>query len=146
MLSENTAASIRRLIVHAPNGAWVRLGDVATVAVESGPPQIRRDDVQRRVVIEANVKGRDLGGVVAELQRRIASEVELPPGYTVVFGGQFENQRRAQQRLMVVVPLSLALIFLLLYFAFHSVGQALLIMVNVPLALIGGVVALISSA
>jgi len=88
------------------------------------------------------VEGRDMGGLVAELQQRIASEIDLPTGYTVVYGGQFENQQRAQARLMVVVPLSLGLIFLLLYFAFHSVGQAALIMLNVPLALIGGIAAL----
>ena len=141
----NSVAAIRDLILQAPGGAWVRLGDVARVAIESGPPQIRRDDVQRRVVIQANVEGRDMGGLVAELQGRIEREVDLPAGYTVVFGGQFENQQRAQARLMVVVPVSLGLIFLLLYFAFGSVGQALLIMLNVPLALIGGIAALFFS-
>jgi len=134
--------SIRQLVMQAPSGAWVRLGEVAEVAIESGPPQIRRDDVQRRVVIQSNVEGRDMGGLVKELRQRIAEEIDLPAGYSVVFGGQFENQQRAQQRLMIVVPLSLGLIFLLLYFAFHSVGQALLIMLNVPLALIGGIAAL----
>ena len=138
----NSVEAIRNLILQAPNGAWVKLGDVAQVAIESGPPQIRRDDVQRRVVIQTNVEGRDMGGLVAELQQRIGSEIDLPPGYTVVYGGQFENQQRAQARLMIVVPLSLGLIFLLLYFAFHSVGQAALIMLNVPLALIGGIAAL----
>jgi len=134
--------AIRDLVIKAPNGALVRLGDVAKVDIVSGPPQVRRDDVQRRVVIQANVEGRDMGGLVAELQQRIATEVKLPPGYSVVFGGQFENQQRAQARLMIVVPISLALIFLLLFFAFGSVGQALLIMINVPLALIGGIAAL----
>ncbi len=134
--------AIGDLILQSPQGAWVRLRDVASVSVESGPPQIRRDDVQRRVVIQANVEGRDMGGLVAELRERIGREVDLPPGYSVVFGGQFENQERAQARLSLVVPLSLGLIFLLLYFAFHSVGQALLIMLNVPLALIGGIAAL----
>ncbi len=133
---------LRRLVLRSANGAWVRLGEVADVRIESGPPQIRRDDVQRRVVIQANVEDRDMGGLVTELRQRIADEVDLPPGYSVVFGGQFENQQRAQRRLMIVVPLSLGLIFLLLYFAFHSMGQALLIMINVPLALIGGIVAL----
>ncbi|HEC13332.1 MAG TPA: efflux RND transporter permease subunit [Acidiferrobacteraceae bacterium] len=141
----NNVEAIRNLMIQAPNGAWVRLGDVATVAIESGPPQIRRDDVQRRVVIQTNVAGRDMGGLVAELRERINKEVDLPTGYTVVFGGQFENQQRAQAKLMVVVPLSLALIFLLLYFAFNSVGQAMLIMLNVPLALIGGIAALFLS-
>ena len=137
--------SIRALILQAPSGAWVRLGDVAKVDIESGPPQIRRDDVQRRVVIQSNVEGRDMGGLVAELRQRINDEINLPTGYTVVFGGQFENQQRAQARLLIVVPLSLGLIFLLLYFAFSSVGQALLIMLNVPLALIGGIAALFFS-
>jgi len=141
----NNVEAIRSLILEAPGGAWVKLGDVAQVNIESGPPQIRRDDVQRRVVIQTNVEGRDMGGLVAELQRRIDAEVDMPPGYTVVFGGQFENQQRAQARLMIVVPLSLGLIFLLLYFAFSSIGQALLIMLNVPLALIGGIVALFIS-
>ena len=134
--------AIRNLVLKSPQGAWVKLREVAGVNIESGPPQIRRDDVQRRVVIQSNVEGRDMGGLVAELQTRINKEIDLQPGYTVVFGGQFENQQRAQKRLMIVVPLSLGLIFLLLYFAFSSVGQALLIMLNVPLALIGGIAAL----
>ncbi|MDE0006412.1 MAG: CusA/CzcA family heavy metal efflux RND transporter [Rhodospirillaceae bacterium] len=141
----SSADGIRQLVLQAPNGAWVRLGDVAQVEIESGPPQIRRDDVQRRVVIQSNVVGRDMGGLVTELRQRIAGEVDLPPGYSVVFGGQFENQQRAQARLAIVVPLSLGLIFLLLYFAFQSVGQAFLIMLNVPLALIGGIAALFFS-
>ena len=138
----NNVEAIRDLILPAPNGAWVKLGELANVNIESGPPQIRRDDVNRRVVIQSNVEGRDMGGLVAELQQRIDEEIDMPAGYTVVFGGQFENQQRAQTRLMIVVPISLALIFLLLYFAFNSVSQALLIMLNVPLALIGGIAAL----
>ena len=144
-IHRNSVEAIQSLILQAPNGAWVKLGDVAQVAIESGPPQIRRDDVQRRVVIQANVEGRDMGGLVAELRERIDAEINMPAGYTVVFGGQFENQQRAQARLMVVVPVSLGLIFLLLYFAFNSVGQAMLIMINVPLALIGGIAALFIS-
>ena len=143
--NRNSVEAIRGLILQATNGAWVKLGEVARVAIESGPPQIRRDDVQRRVVIQSNVQGRDMGGLVAELRKRIDSDIDMPPGYTVVFGGQFENQQRAQARLMVVVPLSLGLIFLMLYFAFDSIGQALLIMLNVPLALIGGIAALFFS-
>jgi len=141
----SSVATIRDLIVQAPGGALVPLYKVATVDIESGPPQIRRDDVQRRVVIQTNVEGRDMGSLVSELTTRIEAEIDLPPGYSVVFGGQFENQQRAEAKLMIVVPLSLGLIFLLLYFAFHSVGQALLIMLNVPLALIGGVGALFLS-
>ncbi len=141
----NNVEAIRSLILQAPGGAWVKLGDVAQVQIETGPPQIRRDDVQRRVVIQSNVEGRDMGGLVAELDQRIKDEIDMPAGYSVVFGGQFENQQRAQARLMIVVPVSLGLIFLLLYFAFNSVGQALLIMINVPLALIGGIAALFIS-
>ncbi|NRA62568.1 MAG: efflux RND transporter permease subunit, partial [Psychrobium sp.] len=102
-------------------------------------PQVRRDDVQRRVVIQANVQGRDMGSVVNDIRAAIANEVKLPTGYSVAIGGQFENQQRAQERLSIVVPLSLALIALILYFAFGSVGQAMLILVNVPLAVIGGI-------
>lgn len=137
--------SIGSLILQSPGGAWVRLEDVASIGVEQGPPMIKRDDVQRRIVIQSNVEGRDMGSLVAELDQRIQNEVRLPPGYSVVFGGQFENQQRAQAKLMVVVPLSLLMIFLLLYFMFHSVGQAALIMLNVPMALIGGILALFVS-
>ncbi|MBK1872613.1 MAG: efflux RND transporter permease subunit [Oceanospirillales bacterium] len=134
--------AIADLRLQAPSGAWVRLGDVADVSIQSGPPQVRRDDVQRRVVIQSNVQGRDMGSVVADIREAIESEVDLPPGYSVDIGGQFENQQRAQKRLAIVVPVSLGLIALLLYFAFSSVGQALLILVNVPLAVIGGVFSL----
>ena len=134
--------AIADLRIQSPTGAWVRLGDIAIVSFESGPPQVRRDDVQRRVVIQANVQGRDMGSVVKDIRKAIDDKVDLPAGYSVVIGGQFENQQRAQQRLAVVVPLSLALIALLLYFAFGSVGQAMLILVNVPLAVIGGIFSL----
>jgi cobalt-zinc-cadmium resistance protein CzcA len=141
----DSVEAIRGLIVQATSGAWLRLADVAEVAIESGPPQIRRDDVQRRVVIQTNVEGRDMGGLVSELRERISNEISLPPGYSIVFGGQFENQQRAQARLMIVVPMVLGVIFLMLYFAFNSVGQAFLIMLNLPLALIGGIAALFFS-
>jgi cobalt-zinc-cadmium resistance protein CzcA len=134
--------TIADLRLQAPSGAWVRLGDVAEVSIASGPPQVRRDDVQRRVVIQANVQGRDMGSVVADIRQAIVEQVDLPTGYSVDIGGQFENQQRAQKRLALVVPVSLGLIALLLYFAFASVGQAMLILVNVPLAVIGGVFSL----
>ena len=134
--------AISELRLQSPTGAWVRLADVAEVAIESGPPQVRRDDVQRRVVVQANVQGRDMGSVVADIRGVIAAQVALPPGYSVDIGGQFESQQRAQKRLSLVVPVSLALIALLLYFAFSSFGQAMLILVNVPLAVIGGIFSL----
>ena len=134
--------AISDIRLQSPTGAWVRLGDVASVSFESGPPQVRRDDVQRRVVIQANVQNRDMGSVVADIREIIAKKVNLPSGYSISIGGQFESQQRAQKRLAIVVPLSLGLIALLLYFAFGSVGQAMLILVNVPLAVIGGVFSL----
>ncbi len=134
--------AIADLILQSPSGAWVRMGDVAEITIESGPPQVRRDDVQRRIVIQANIQDRDMGSVVADIRKAIAEKVDLPTGYSVDIGGQFENQQRAQKRLMIVVPLSIGLIALFLYFAFHSVGQAALILVNLPLAMIGGVFAL----
>lgn len=141
----NSIETIRNLILQSANGSWVKLSNVANVVIESGPPQIRRDDVQRRVVIQTNVEGRDMGSVVKDIKQQIQEKIKLPPGYSVIYGGQFKNQERAQARLMIVVPLSLALIFLLLYFAFQSVSKALLVMVNVPLALIGGIIALFIS-
>jgi len=137
--------AIADLRLQSPGGAWVRLGDVAAITIESGPPQVRRDDVQRRVVVQANIQGRDMGSVVADIRQAIAEKIDLPAGYSVDIGGQFENQQRAQKRLMIVVPLSIGLIALILYFAFHSVGQAFLILVNLPLAMIGGIFALFLS-
>jgi cobalt-zinc-cadmium resistance protein CzcA len=134
--------AINDLRILSPSGAWVRLADIASVVIESGPPQIRRDDVQRRVVIQANVQGRDMGSVVAEIQQAITEKVDLPAGYSIVIGGQFESQQRAQKTLMLVIPISLALIALLLFFAFGSLVQVGLILCNVPLAVIGGVFAL----
>ncbi len=140
--ARDNAEAIRNLRLHAPDGAWVRLADVARVELVTGPPQISRDDVQRRVVVQANVAGRDMGSVVAGIQRAIDEQVDLPAGYSVDIGGQYENQQRAQKRLSTVVPVALGLIALLLYFAFGSLRQALLILVNVPLALIGGILSL----
>lgn len=136
--------ALRDLILSGVSGARVRLGEVASVEVEMAPPNIRRDDVQRRVVVQANVSGRDMGSVVKDIYA-IIPEADLPPGYTVVVGGQYENQQRAQQKLMLVVPISIGLIALLLFFSFGSIKQVGLIMANVPLALIGGVVTLFIS-
>ena len=141
----NSTQAIKNLLLQAPNGTWVELGDVASIQIETGPPQIRRDNIQRRIVIQTNIEGRDMGSVVSEIKSKINNNVNLPNGYTIVYGGQFKNQERATARLMIVAPLSLALIFILLYFTFNSIGQALLIMVNVPLALIGGILALFIS-
>ncbi|TKB52024.1 efflux RND transporter permease subunit [Ferrimonas aestuarii] len=134
---------LANLLIFAPDGSQVRLGDVADIGMESAPPNIRRDDVQRRVVIQANVSGRDMGSVVDDIYATVNANADLPAGYAVKVGGQYESQQRAQQRLTVVVPISIALIALLLYFSFGSIQQSLLVMANVPLALIGGVLALL---
>jgi len=135
-------AGFRSLPVASRNGALVPLGQVARVVEEEGVNQISRESISRRVVVEANVRGRDLGSFVEEAREVVEREVALPPGYHVTWGGQFENLARATARLRIVVPLALGLIFLLLYMSFNSLSLAALIYVNVPLAVIGGVAAL----
>lgn len=135
-------ATIGELWVVNKDGVRVPLSQVADISLVEGPPSINREDAQRRTVIQANVRGRDMGGFVAEAQAAVAQKVQLPPGYVVTWGGQFENQQRAQRTLMIVVPVCLGLIFLLLYFSFGSMANASLIILNVPFALIGGVFAL----
>ncbi len=141
----NNERTIGDLRLVAPTGAILRLADIADIEIKDGPAQVRRDDVQRRIVIQSNVEGRDMGSVVADINTAISDQIELPTGYSVTIGGQFESQQRAQGRLALVVPVSVLLIALLLYFAFGSIGQALLILVNVPLALVGGIFALLLS-
>ncbi|MBA4073276.1 MAG: CusA/CzcA family heavy metal efflux RND transporter, partial [Gemmatimonas sp.] len=137
-----TAQDIARAQVATPEGARVPLSQVATIEETVGPKQISREANQRRIVIQANVEGRDLGGFVAEAQREVQRAVSLPAGYFITWGGQFENQRRAMARLAIIVPVTIALIFLLLFGSFNSVRQAGLILLNVPFALIGGIVGL----
>ncbi len=137
--------SVENLTVSAPDGARIPLKQLATIRVAEGPVQINREEGSRRIVIEANVEGRDIASFVAEGQQRIAKAVELPSGYYVTWGGQFENQQRAMQRLAIVVPVALFLIFLLLFTAFNALRHAFLILANIPFALIGGIVALFLS-
>lgn len=120
----------------------VPLGQLAKLEYSIGPAQISREQIQRRVVVEANVRGRDLGGFVREARARVAREVKLDPGYYIEWGGQLENLERASSRLFLVVPLTLGLIFSLLYFTFKSARMALIIFLNVPFAATGGVFAL----
>lgn len=134
--------AIGNLWVTNKDGVNIPLSRVANISIVEGAPTISREDAQRRIVIQANIRGRDLGGFVEEAQRTIAEKVKLPSGYFITWGGQFENQQRAQRTLMIVVPICLGLIFLLLYLSFGSIGNALLIILNVPFALIGGVFAL----
>ncbi len=137
--------AIANLLLRSAGGALVPLKDVADVKLVDGPPQISREDGQRRLVIGANVQGRDLGGYVAEAQQRIAAQVKLPPGYVLEWGGQFENLERAVKRLSIIVPLTIAAIFFLLFMLFDSARQAALIITVLPLAAIGGVFGLLVS-
>ncbi len=132
-------------LAHEPDvgAAHVPLGSVAEISIEEGPNQIGRENGKRRVVVTANVRGRDIGSFVQEAQERIGAEVRLPTGYWTTWGGQFENLLTARARLAFVVPLALALIFILLFTTFGSVRLSLLVFTGVPLALTGGVVALL---
>lgn len=136
------AASVASILLTAPGGERVPLGQVARVEIVRGPEVINREDGERRLVVQTNVRGRDIGSFVAEAEGKIAAQVQVPAGYYMRWGGQFENQQRATRRLAVVVPLSLAIIFILLYVTFDRVRQAALVILNVPFALIGGVAAL----
>ena len=122
--------------------SYLPLGAVARIEVSEGPNQISRENGKRRVVVQANVRGRDLGSFVEEAQRRVDAEIALPAGYWITWGGQFENLIAARKRLMVVVPLSLLLIFVLLFATFNSVKHSLIVFSGVPLALTGGILAL----
>jgi cobalt-zinc-cadmium resistance protein CzcA len=137
-----TLDSLRNIPVASPAGVSVPLGQLAEVALDSGPAQISREAVRRRIAVELNVRGRDVASFVAEAAGKIRRQVELPSGYYIRWGGQFENLQAATGRLAVVVPLALALIFAMLYFAFGSIKPAALIYLNVPFAAVGGVFAL----
>ncbi len=134
--------AMRRIVLRAPGGEQVTLDQVAHIEVNRGPEIINREEGQRRLVVMSNVRGRDLGSFVAEVRSKIERQIALPPGYFIEYGGQFENQERATRRLMVIVPVAIALIFVLLYFTFTSGWLALLVVGNVPFALVGGVAAL----
>jgi cobalt-zinc-cadmium resistance protein CzcA len=134
--------SLRRLLVASPSGQLIPLGQLTTIRIEEGPAQVSRDNIQRRLTVETNVRGRDLAGFVADAKQTIDREVKLPPGYWVEWSGQFENLEAASGRLAVVVPIALFLIFVLLYTTFNAVRPALLIYLNVPFAVIGGIFAL----
>ena len=134
--------TIKSLLVPAPNGAQVSLSELADIQLVEGPAQISREDTRRRIGVELNVRGRDIGSFVEEAQAKIEQQVKLPPGYYVTWGGTFENLQRASARLLIVVPLALFLIFVLLFTTFGSVKQALLIYTGIPFAVVGGIFAL----
>lgn len=138
--------AISSLIIPGPDASSsVPLSGIADLQVLTGPKQISHDNAQRRIVIQLNVRGRDLGGFVAEAQRAVRERVKLPTGYFITWGGQFENQQRAMKRLTIIVPITIGLIYLLLFTSFGSLKQAALIILNVPFALIGGIFGLLIS-
>jgi cobalt-zinc-cadmium resistance protein CzcA len=137
-----TPDAISALVVTAPGGERVPLGRLATVRVAATPEVVNHENAEKRLVVQSNVRGRDVGSFVAEAQQRLARAVTLPAGYYLTWGGQFENQQRATARLALVVPLSLVIIFVLLMVTFGRVRWALLILMNVPFAAVGGVAAL----
>ncbi|ULA65239.1 MAG: Cation efflux system protein CzcA [Nitrospira sp.] len=135
-------ASLGSLLIPAMHGELVPLSRVATIQVDSGPAQISREHVQRRIVVECNIRGRDLGSFVADAQRAVAQAVTLPIGYELAWGGQFEHLMDASRRLALVIPITLLLILGVLTLIFGAMRPALLIFLNVPLALSGGILAL----
>jgi cobalt-zinc-cadmium resistance protein CzcA len=134
--------AIKNLLLLAPSGQRAPLAQVADVALVEGPAQISREDTRRRIVVELNVRGRDIGSFVKDAQAAIDGQVKLPAGYYLKWGGQFESLQRASRRLLIVVPLALFLIFVLLFTTFNSARQALLIYTGIPFAVVGGVLAL----
>ncbi|MCW8851893.1 MAG: CusA/CzcA family heavy metal efflux RND transporter [Gammaproteobacteria bacterium] len=138
----SSPAAIEKMLVTLPNGTKVSLGHLAKVDIVDGPVQIIRESAKRQVVIQANVDGRDVVGFVDEVRSSIEGRVELPTGYYVTFGGQFENQQRAAKRLALVVPIAIVLIYFMLFTTFRSLLQAGVIILNIPFAMIGGVVSL----
>ncbi|MGH7519525.1 MAG: efflux RND transporter permease subunit [Gemmatimonadales bacterium] len=137
------AEAIAAVIFDTPTGQKVPLSQLAAITVTRGPNTISRENVQRKIVVQANVADRDLGSTVADIQRAVAERVTLPPGYHVVYGGQFESQAEATRVLGALSLLSIAAIFLILFAEFHSTRTAVLVMANLPLALIGGVAAVL---
>ncbi len=140
--ARTTLKAVSTLLVKTPSGNKVPLNLLAKIKEADGPFQIERESNKRQVIVQANVTGRDVVSFVDEIQDKIEREIKLPKGWFITYGGQFENQQRAAKRLALVVPISIALIFLLLFTTFRSTRQAFLIILNIPFALIGGIVSL----
>ncbi len=140
--SSASPAALRNLLVPTPHGELVPLSRIAQVVVDEGPAQISHENTHRRIVVEVNIRGRDLGGFMAEARKTIQENIALPPGYYLEWGGQFEHLEEATQRLAIIVPLTLLLIIGMLSLLFGTLRPALLIFLNVPLALSGGIFAL----
>ena len=138
----DTKDAISSILIEAPNGVKVPLSELAETTEIVGPRQITRENNQRFIAIQCNVQGRDIGSFVEEAQAAIDERVDLPPGYLITWGGQFRLQQEANKRLLVVIPVTLLGVCLILFSSFNSIGNTLLILLNIPLALVGGVVAL----
>ena len=138
----NSVETISNILLTTATGALIPLGDLATVELREGPSLISREGLQRRIYVGFNTVGRDIESIVTEAQARIDKEVKLPSGYQIIWGGSFENMQRAMSRLRTIVPITIGLIFLLLFASFNSLRHATLIILNLPFALIGGIVAL----
>lgn len=137
----NSVDTIRDILLRSSTGKLIPLGDLAQVELREGPALISREQLQRRIYIGFNTYGRDIESIVAEAQGKIA-KLKVPANYRIVWGGSFENMQRAMSRLKIIVPITIGIIFLLLYVSFNSLRYATLIMLNLPLALIGGIIAL----
>ncbi|MES2791199.1 MAG: CusA/CzcA family heavy metal efflux RND transporter [Planctomycetota bacterium] len=133
---------LRQIKIDDPQGRQIPISQLADIVIEDGPSEISRHAIRRRLLVQCNVRGRDLAGFVADAQKTVDQQVKLPPGYSLAWGGQFQNLQRASQRLMIAVPVALFLIFSLLYVTFNSVKLTLLIYLNVPIAATGGIFAL----
>jgi cobalt-zinc-cadmium resistance protein CzcA len=133
---------LKNLYVNLPNGSQIPLNEVAKVSYEPGPMQISRDNTNRRTYVGINVRGRDVKSLVTEIQEKLDAELDLPAGYYIRYGGAFENLERATNRLKIVVPIALGLIFLLIFFALKSIKQTVMIYIAIPLAAIGGIISL----
>ncbi|MCP5275247.1 MAG: CusA/CzcA family heavy metal efflux RND transporter [Burkholderiales bacterium] len=139
---QKSIEDLRALFIDLPDGTQVPLNEVADINYAPGPMQISRDNTSRRTYVGMNVRGRDMESVVLDIQQKLDAELDLPPGYYITYGGEFENLQKAKSNLAIVVPIVLFLIFVLLYFALKSVSQSIIIFTGVPLAAIGGVFAL----
>jgi cobalt-zinc-cadmium resistance protein CzcA len=140
--SRNSVETIGSILVPTDGGSNVPLSQLAKISLTEGPAQISRENGSRRIGIELNIEGRDIGGFVAEAKRKIAESVKLSSGYYIAWGGQFENQQRAMAKMMIIGPIAIGLILLLLFATFRSIKLALLVILNLPFALIGGVFSL----
>lgn len=140
--SRRSINDIRELLVDLPNGSQIPMRELASISYQPGPMQISRDGASRRVYVGLNARGRDIASVVADIDRAIHEKLQLPSGYRITYDGSFKNLQEATSRMAVVVPVALLIIFLLLYFALKSMVEALMIYVAVPLATLGGVIAL----